>query len=621
MFSWMSVLNVRKKLVVALVAGFCLFSACGLRAEDDGMPASEGVGKGAISRITVSYRRVPLERVLDYVSKASRGVNIKISVDDEAELEELKRMLVTVELTNVTWRTAVDYIANKYRFVVNDDEQANGIVLLERPPRVTLDVKNMDIANVIKLIATDAKVNIIIGPEIQGTVSFNIHDVPWKDALDSILKANGFIQVKEPSGIIRITTPERVAAQQIIKAVSLKYLQPGGTNYVPTLESDYVEKTKSTSSGASSAVSSLMTVLNQVKSADGSISYEQGTNTLVIKDTATQIEEMLDLIKQLDKEPLQVKINVRILERTYNDTHDAGINWSNGISGALVQGPEWQTTFPLTEENFTSERLGVFQPMFEAPYGPQALDEVAWLKDGFTWQSAPEAAEPISTYSLGTMSLASLQATLKIAQTNSDVKVVQAPEIVALDNQEATIHVGRIVRYAEFYVNTTDAGSESGYREVRPPITAGVQLIVVPHVCGTDNKVILEVVPKTEDFNDEWEVFGEGTANELRLPKTSKKIVVTKMMLKSQETGVIGGLINDTMTKTNSKVPVLGDIPVIGRAFRNNSSTKFKQNVMILITPTILGPQSADEFKDELEEVRNMAANLGGTDFIDADLE
>jgi type II secretory pathway component GspD/PulD (secretin) len=128
-------------------------------------------------------------------------------------------------------------------------------------------------------------------------------------------------------------------------------------------------------------------------------------------------------------------------------------------------------------------------------------------------------------------------------------------------------------------------------------------------------------VPKTEEFI-QWDVFGEGTSSELRLPRTSSKVVVTKMLLKNRETGIIGGLMKDKVTNSESAVPFFSDIPVLGRAFKSNTSAQSKENVLIFITPTIIGPRSEDNFREDLDSMRDMAENfgeVGGLDLPDDD--
>ena len=106
--------------------------------------AKDAGKKGEVkeSGVTLKYRHVPIQRVLDYLTRESRGMNIKIQADDPAEEEELKQTPVTVDLANVSWRAALDYVAGKARFVINKEHEASGLLTLERPPRITMNVQN-----------------------------------------------------------------------------------------------------------------------------------------------------------------------------------------------------------------------------------------------------------------------------------------------------------------------------------------------------------------------------------------------------------------------------------------------------------------------------------------------
>ncbi len=562
-----------------------------------------------VPQVTLNYRRMPLERVLDYISRASRGVNVKIKVDDPAKEEELESMLVTVQLTNVPWRTAVDYIAKKYKFVVNEEEVANGILYLERPPRVTMSVQNAKLTEVVKMIAMGAGQNIIPGPAVGDieNVSFDLQDVPWKEALTSILKTYRLVMVEEESGIIRIVSPESVQATHEVRAVQLKFLQPFGTRYIPQLPQNQYVKTSGEENMTGTSLGSLIEVLSQLKSADGKITYEQRTNTLIIKDTATNIEGMVGIVRQLDREPKQVKIKVRMLTTDDTSSDRKGVRWDNGLI-AEVGGGSWQTAFPFSAKRSGRNTtvggwgdLGPLAPVANTAKGPMPLNKIA--EDPTTGTSA---------HTLGTLSFQQLQATLQYLKECNDAEVIQAPELLALDNQEATIHMGEIYRYAEFYSDDTG----SGYEEAPNPVITGVQLIVIPHVCGDEDKVVLEVVPKVEDLNlaegdNGWRTFGTPETGEIQLPQTQSKIAVTKMMLRSKETGVIAGLLESTYSISSRKIPLLGDIPILGYAFKNKTTTLDKRNMMIFVTPTILGPHHHDDFGEQLEAMRELAANTG----------
>jgi type IV pilus assembly protein PilQ len=588
--------------VAATAAVFALLLTGGAltAAEDaggDGVEAADG------ARISLSYRRVPLERVLEYISRSSRGVNIKISVDDAEEEENLRRMLVTVELSNVSWRTAVDYIANKYRFVVNADNESEGVLLLERPPRITMNVQGAKLTAVIKLIAKQSGANIIVGPAVDTieNVSFDLRDVPWKKALGSILKTYGLVKVEEESGIIRIVSPQAVEAQREVRAIALKYIQPEGAHFQPELVSERASSFVSRRAGTteSSLEQSLLGVLGQLKSADGSVTYEPRSNMLIIKDTPTRIEEMVELIRVLDRAPRQVKVESRILtHRIGPETMNYGVNWANGLIAEQTSGVKYQNAFPFSSESTMS--LGILEPAFKHPEGPYLLDEALKLN----WASNPVAATPTDSYTLGTLSFEQLKATLKLAATSNKVDIVQAPEIVTMDNQEATVFIGSVTRYALLTVETTDAGASEGLEQKE--LMVGVQLMVVPHICGDTDQVILEIVPKEEEEPN----FVSRNAGKytLDLPESNIKIAHTRMMLNSGETGVIAGLIKRSSTEGESKVPFLGDIPVLGYMFKSRNTSKSVNNTIIMVTPWILRSNHGEGFNKELEDMRDLAA-------------
>lgn len=571
-------------------------------------------------RLTLNYRRVPLERVLDFLARAA-GKNIKLMMDDEDAQEEVLSQIVTIELEGVTWSTALNILSKKYDFVVNTELMRDGVIILERPARITMNVTNSDIGKVIKLIARQANVSIVIGPEVKGKTDFSISNVPWRDALESILKTHGFMKVEDPGNIIRITTPEKVKQQLESKVFALRYITPDGARFEPKVESDYVNRVGG-GTGNDSKSFSLLAVLEQIKSPAGSVVFERRTNRLIVKDTPALLAEMERVINEIDIPPLQVMISTRILSVTTDDGSEIGVDWTNGFSAALESGPTWQTTFPFSTDNFG--KLGGLGEATGLSAAAQGVDGPVPMWEAWKQHYTPPSdvgdvgdvdttlIDYSSTYTMGTLSFASLQAVLQFVQTNNKISLMQAPQIVAMDNEEATIHVGEVIRYAEFYSETTDGGVVSGYRQA-DPLVAGVQLIVLPHVTADSQHVIMTVIPKTEDFNG-FETFGSGTANEIRLPQTSAKVVMTKMMLADNETGVIAGLINENTIQGERKVPILGDIPIIGYAFKRASSSAKRQNIVVLITPQIIKPNSRKDFDQKMNSIRDEVSSLDVTE-------
>lgn len=584
----------------ALLLALLVAAGPALCGEETGAAAREAEAERGMNFYYVS---APLETVLDRIGTAAGGLNILVDAEDPEQQKELERMPVTLKLTQATWETALKVLAKKYKFVVNWEMRPEGVVVLERPPRVTMNVDNAPIQNVIRLIAQDAGANIIIGPEVQGTVSFSINDVPWKEALDSILKTHGYVQVEEPSGVIRITTPEQVEQQLEVRVFVLRYVAGGESPYQAVLQSEYVQRTGGEEGGDEST---LLEVLDGIKSENGSISYERATSQLIIKDTATKLDEMGRVIREVDKAPLQVQIQTRILTVTEGGPETGkrmGVQWANGFTSS-ISGGSWGTTFPYAIDSpvDSENAFGQLGP-WSAAVLPTEVGMPREVQDfGF-------GAYDSNGMALGTMDMTGLTATLQLAENDETVTLLQAPELLAMDNQEATIHVAQVIRYAEYYTESNESGQiTTGYREAGQ-IEDGVQLLVVPHVIPDVDRVILTVVPKTEDFNG-FDIFNEGQANELKLPRTTNKIVVTRMMLDNKETGVIAGLLNDRFTEAYTKVPILGDVPILGRLFKSESTNRQKTNVAILITPTIIKPDHRKDFEADLAALGEDLADI-----------
>jgi type II secretory pathway component GspD/PulD (secretin) len=197
---------------------------------------------------------------------------------------------------------------------------------------------------------------------------------------------------------------------------------------------------------------------------------------------------------------------------------------------------------------------------------------------------------------------------MQFLKTKTKSSLVQAPSITALDNQEATIHIGKLIRYAEA---TTQAGSTGGsfttYTEAKnSPVKEGVQMLVVPHVTGPDNNVLMTVVVKTERLSPGpgTDAAGFRTFGDLSLPQTNQQVVVTKELLRDSETSVIGGLKRDTTGATETKVPLLGDIPYLGWLFKLRDTSGERVELVVFVTPTVIDFQREDRMARMSREIR-----------------
>ena len=154
----------------------------------------------------------------------------------------------------------------------------------------------------------------------------------------------------------------------------------------------------------------------------------------------------------------------------------------------------------------------------------------------------------------------------------------------------------------------------SGFREAEnSPVREGLQLLVVPHVTGPDNNVLLTVIPVTEDFLF-FEEFDGGASGTLKLPQTTTRTVISRMMLASGETGVLAGLRTEKTSKTETRIPFLSDIPLLGWLFKSQTDTVTGSNLMIFVTPTVLDFQRPPDVDKQVRAAREkVAEDIFGT--------
>jgi type IV pilus assembly protein PilQ len=605
----------------------CTVSA--LRAGDDTAPvlrrvesitANEEIqatGQAPGALITLEVNERPLKQVLDYLSTVS-GKNIRVVKEKD------NKLLITFKLENVTYRAILDFVARKYGMVVDDSQLRSGnIIFIDTPEKVSMVFQRADIRDVINTIAIQSNANIVIGPEVTGEVSMRLENVPWNDALNIVVKTLDFVAVPEVNNTIRITSPAKIAQQLDIRIFRLAYISPEGSKYTAVLNSEFAKHEESKDTAA--AGQSLIDVLSKVKGSQGTISFEKRSNALVVRDTSTSLDQMQIIIDKLDVPPKQVHVAVKLVELSDSDNEAIGVNWGNGIQLQVNPVQSFTTAFPFdVSHGLNSSLLGrlavgqgltrVIPPLGAATLGADLFPLGTALNTGATPTAAglPPNIAPIS---LGSINSAGTNALLQLIRTKTSGRVIQAPQLIALDNEEATIQVGELVRYAETFVaNTEGGGNVSGFREAAgSPIKLGTQLLIIPHVTGPENNVLMTVVPKVESFSTSRSGLNgapagfqrfNGNGISLDLPETSQRIVVTKMMLRNGETGVIGGLRSETDATSENKVPIFGEIPILGRLFKSRSNSTSSTNLLVFVTPTIVDFHESDTFKKELDRLR-----------------
>ncbi len=573
---------------------------------------TQATGAGSEARVSINVRDRDLKDVVTYLREKS-GANIVVD-DSIAET-------VTLEFSDVPWRQALALVAEEADCLVV--EVGGGVLRVEQPERVTFAFEDADITKVIDAIGKISGANIVISPEVRGSINLRLTKVPWRYALDTAAKTLGYVVVEEDGDILTVVPPSSLVEQLETRTFRLRFVRPPDA-YVATIKTSYAVGQPKAPTQDPEKDFPLLEAIRTALSKNGDLNYIPRKNVLIIKDTKPVLDRIERLVTEIDVEPAQVLVDVKFITTANSDLMDFGLDiGQKGLVAGLSMGQiPSRLPFNLGQGGFDDKIIAN-----DDNRGPYA---------NLTDLNAGDTVVPDTIF--GALSFTDTNLALRILKRDVRSEVVQAPKIFALDNQEATIFVGEEVRYAEAEAQQGQAGGlELVVKEARnSPVQTGFQLYVIPHIVPGTDQIVMTVIPSQQALTgtspllpgfDEFRVgsgSGEGT---IFLPRVSSSTLVTRMMLEDGETGVIGGLMTDRDTETITKIPLLGDIPLIGWLFKNRVRSVEKRNLIVFITPRII--RSSDEtqrmvqaeLRRRQEHIRTEYENIFGPEGEDGAIE
>ncbi len=541
-----------------------------------------------------------LSDVVQYLREQS-GVNIVVLDGGDTP--------ISIDITDVSWMDALDLAAELAGCVV--EERTAGVLVVTRPPRVDFAFDNAEITQVIDTIAKLSGANIVIAPEVQGTLSLRLTDVPWRDALQVAVKTLGFVVVEEDRGILRVVDPLSLQAQMETHSYQLRYARPP-SRYLPVISSEFVVLTQRTTQAQGGAqgglidyekIFPLFASLKKALSPGGDLDYTPPPqNVLIVRDTAQVHAEIKEMLDRLDVEPAQVFIDVKFVSTTNRDLFNLGVDYGDlgpQVSYSMGQIP---ITLPFNLGSGGWEDLIIADPSGEGPF------------------AVPPAVIPPTIF--GALSFTQWAGALRMLQRDTTTEVIQAPKLVALDGKEATIFVGETIRYAQASSEQGQAGGlQLSIEEAdNSPVETGFQLLIQPHVIPGSNQVEMVIIPKETTLTgtgdpsiappgfDVFTVGASGLQGTIALPRERSSTIVTSTLLDNGQTAILGGLSTDTDTETISEVPYLAEIPLLGWFFRHKSRTRDKATLWVFVTPTVVRSGADSQRLIEREVLRRQDA-------------
>ncbi len=403
---------------------------------------------------------------------------------------------------------------------------------------ISLNFQDISVRTVLQIIADYNEFNLITSDTVTGNITLRLDGVPWDQALDIILKVKGLdkrmegnILMVAPSDELAAREAKNLQAQQQVEELAPLYSEYVQINYAKAKDFAELIKNEDTS----------------ILSPRGSVSVDERTNTLLIRDTAKSIEDIKRMVGVLDIPIRQVIIEARMVTVKDNINEELGIRWgltdtdgesstSGSLNGANTAGGG---TVPSI-----ADRLNVNLPVTN-PAGSIAF-QVARLADGTI-----------------------LDLELSALEKENKGEIIASPRITTSNQKEAFIEQGVEIPYQE--ASSSGATSTQFKKAV-------LSLTVTPHITP-DNKIILDLTV-TQD------TVSEVTSN--NAPAVDTQRIGTQVLVNNGETIVLGGIYQQQIINTVSKVPVLGDIPYLGWMFKSSNNFSEKKELLIFVTPRIV---------------------------------
>ena len=386
--------------------------------------------------------------------------------------------------------------------IVSDIEQTEPIGVL-----LSLDFEDTDIKDVIRVLAHKGGVNIILGQDVEATVTIQLKDVTWERALDVILK-NYNLTYKKEEGLIRVITLEQLRLEE--EKIPM-------VTEVFTL--DFAD------------VTSIKSSLESMLSSRGSIQINTRMNSLIITDIPDRVKLIKQISQDLDLRTPQVMIEALMADVKLTDQDSFGIDWT--LTANKLE-KEYIYTQGLQLAGSTSGSIIFNKTLFEK------FD---------------------------------LDSLVEFWKENKRVNILANPRVMTLDNLTATIELTEQIPFTSTQQTEQGSYSSTSFKE------AGIKLYVTPHITTKKNYISMNIKVQ-QSFRSGWTDDNQ--------PIIDSRSAETNLMVKDSETIVIGGLRKKEDTLTVDKIPILGDIPLLGAFFRKSVKDVTDIDLIIFVTPTII---------------------------------
>jgi type IV pilus assembly protein PilQ len=428
--------------------------------------------------------------------------------------------------------------------------------------RLTLNFQDIETRAVLQLLADTSGQNMVISDTVQGNVTLRLQNVPWDQALDIVMQTKG-LDMRQEGNVIMIGPAAEIAAREKELAAAKKDLTA-----VAPLRSEFLQVNYAKAADLAQLIKGQG---NSLMSERGSVTVDSRTNTLLLQDTADNLADIRRLVSTLDIPIRQVLIEARIVIVSDNFSRELGarfgvnkaFDYSNGIG--VVGGSPYVTS----DQGVTIGSGGNAGTFNSAVLGDPIDRYMVNLP-------ASNAAGKIALTLLDSSYIVDLE--LSAAQAEGRGEVVSAPKVITANQKEATIEQGKEIPYLQ---SASSGAANIAFKK------AVLSLKVTPQITP-DDRVILDLTV-TKDSIGQLVQTSSGNS----VPSIDTRTITTQVLVNDGQTVVLGGILETEKNDTTTKVPLLGDIPVLGHLFKTNTKSDNKAELLVFVTPKILREGSA----------------------------
>jgi type IV pilus assembly protein PilQ len=442
--------------------------------------------------------------------------------------------------------------------------------------RLTLNFQDIETRAVLQLLADTSGQNMVISDSVGGNVTLRLQNVPWDQALDIVMRTKG-LDMRQDGNVMFIAPAAEIAAREkeILSArKEVQELAPLRTEYLQVNYAKASDLATLMKSGASSLLSER-----------GSVAIDERTNTLLLQDTSERLADIRRLVSTLDIPVRQVMIEARIVIVNDDYSRELGVRFGTnamvrqgGDDGLAHIGVPVNTDEPIVISPFPSIITDRGPPVETAgtpasgggQIGGLGLPEDA-LNRYLVNLPVANAAGRLALTLLDSDYLVDLE--LSAAQAEGRGEIISSPRLITANQREATIEQGVEIPYQE---SSSSGATTTSFKK------AVLSLKVTPQITP-DNRVILDLTVAKDSVG---QLVQSATGGQV--PSIDTREIVTSVIVNDGQTVVLGGILESERREAETKVPLLGDVPVLGRLFKTTTKRDNKDELLIFVTPRIL---------------------------------